>query len=527
MLSTLPLPWHRVSLFVVVFVALDWASFIHPLHGLNITPWNPAPALGLVFLLRHGNRMILPILVALVCAETWVRGLPAALIITLTSSALLTCGYWLIARAIDRYLPEGMIFTDRRGLFVWAVVVSAGTFATSVVFVAALAAAGYVPVAGLVAAALQFWVGDGGGVLVAMPLLWMLMDDYRRSQLRQVVFRAEFVIHLTTTIVALWIAFGLGAEATARYFYVLFIPIAWAASRDGLPGAVLSAAMVQVGIILAVKTQDIAAITVLEIQILAAVIALFGFFIGVVVDEKQRVSNELRQSLRFAAAGEMAGALAHELNQPLTALAAYGSACQQLLDRGDTGATLRGALDGMIRESTRAAEVLHRLREFFRTGATRLEEVRLDELVDAALKSTAVRAGRESATLAASTIPSVRLLGDRLQLEVVLRNLLANALDAVAERPAGERRVELRADRDGGSRVCLTIEDNGPGFDEARLAGLFDGFRSTKSSGLGLGLMISRAIVETHGGSLWAEVGDHGVIRLSLPVEEEARADAR
>lgn len=515
-----PLRWHHVPLFVIGFVALDWASFIHPLLGLNITPWNPAPALGLVFLLRYGNSMIVPILLAIVCAETSVRGLPVSLPVTLVVSSLLTGCYWLIAETIARHFPNGTIFTDRRGLFVWATVVSAGTLATSLIFVVALSLAGYVPLTGVGVASLQFWVGDGAGALVAMPLLWMLMDDHRRQQLRQVVMRPESLGYLVITTVALWIAFGLGGEISARFYYVLFIPIAWAASRHGLPGAVLSAAMVQAGIILAVQAQDIAVVTVMEIQILAGVIALFGFFIGVVVDEKDRVSVELHQTLRFAAAGEMAGALAHELNQPLTALSAYGSACETLLDRGDTGPTLRHAIGNMVRESKRAAEVLHRLRDFFRTGTTRLEDIRLDTLIEVAIASCAQRAAREAIELKARPIPSLRLLGDRLQLEVVMRNLLANALDAVAQNPPGKRRVDVHAAREGGSRVCITIEDSGPGFDETRLPTLFEGLRSTKSSGLGLGLMISRSIAETHGGGLWAEIGDHGVFRLVLPIEE-------
>ncbi len=519
MLSSTRPGWRDIALLVVGYVALDWASFIHPLHGLNITPWNPAPALGLVLLLRHGARMVPPIVVAILIAEIWVRGLPAALPVTVAVAALLTGGYWLIATVIYKYLPEGVIFADRRGLFIWAAAVSAGTLLTSGIFVVALALSGYVPMDVVDDAVLQFWVGDGAGVLVSMPLLWMLFDDYRRRQLRQVVFHPGFLAYLALIAVALWVAFGLGASAAFKYFYALFIPIAWAASRHGLPGAVIAAALIQFGIILAVKSQEIAAITVLEIQILAAVTALFGFFIGVVVDEKQRVSNELRQTLRLAAAGEMAGALAHELNQPLTALSAYGSACEQLLDRGDTGPTLRDALRGMIRESHRAAEVLRRLRDFFRTGSTRLEPIDLAELIDAAATSFAARGKRDAVTLAVGPIPPLRLLGDRLQLEVVLRNLLSNAFDAVAEHAPGERRIRLDARDDGGSRVCIVVEDNGAGFDEARLAGLFDGFRSTKSSGLGLGLMISRAITEAHGGSLWAETGDHGIFKLSLPTE--------
>lgn len=512
------LDWRVVVVLILGYLALDWASFLHPLHGLNITPWNPAPALGLVFLLRFGGAMTLPIFVAIVGAELWVRGLPVSLPVTMTIAALLALGYWAIAAAIARHQPDGTIFTDRRSLLAWATIVAAGTLVTSAIFVLALAATGYVPADGVGHAVFRFWVGDGVGVLVSMPLLWMLLDDYRRNQLRLMILRREFFVHLGLAAVALWIAFGLGE--TAQYVYVLFVPIAWAASRHGLPGAVLSAATIQAGIIVAVKSQGIEAITLIELQVLAGVIALFGFFIGVVVDEKQRVSEELRQTLRLAAAGEMAGALAHELNQPLTALSAYGNACEQLLQRGETGEPLRDALRSMIRESHRTAEVLRRLRDFFRTGSTQLEPIDLGALLDDVVASFAARGRRDGVTLALRAAPGCRILGDRLQLEVVLRNLIANAFDAVAERPAGDRRVEVVVAIEGGMLACVAIEDSGSGFDEARLARLFEGFQSSKSSGLGLGLMISRAIVEAHGGSLWAEVGEHGIVKLSLPTAE-------
>lgn len=519
MLSTSRLDWRYVALLIAGYVALDWASFIHPLHGLNITPWNPAPALGLVFLLRFGNRMSLPIFVAIVIAEAWVRGMAVSFQVMLMAAAMLTLGYWVIATVIHRHLAEGAIFTERRGLFAWAAIVVVGTLVTSALFVMTLVAAGYVPADHFRYATFQFWVGDGAGVIVTMPLIWMLLDAYRRQQLRQVVMQAGFLIDLSLTLAALLIAFGLGAESSTRYFYVLFLPLAWAASRQGLPGAVIAAALIQFGIIIAVKTQDIAVVTVLEVQILAVVITLFGFFIGIVVDEKQRVSQELKQTLRLAAAGEMAGALAHELNQPLTALTVYGSACEQLLERGDTGQTLRDALRSMIRESHRAAEVLRRLRDFFRTGSTQLEHFAVEALLSAAIAAFAHREKRDAVKVTLDKTPPCHVLGDRLQLDVVLRNLLANAFDAVAHQPADRRWVRVSVRTAGNAQVCICIEDGGNGFDEARLGRLFDGFQSTKTSGLGLGLMISRAIAEAHGGSLWAEAGDHGIVKLSLPIE--------
>lgn len=510
---------HDIAFLILGYIALDWASFIHPLHGLNITPWNPAPALGLVFLLRFGKWMILPMTLAIVIAETWVRGLPVSLIGTVMLATLLSLGYWAIARTLSKFLVSGSLFSDRAGLLAWASVVGLGTLINSAIFVTALSLTNLIPGPETGRAVLQYWVGDAVGALVTMPVLWMLIDDLRRSQLRHTIFRIEFLGHLGLSVAALWVAFGLGADSGFQYFYALLLPIAWAASRQGLPGAVIAAAVIQAGIIFAVLSQKIATVTVLEIQILAAVIALFGFFIGVVVDEKQRVSDELRQTLRLAAAGEMAGALAHELNQPLTALSAYGMACENMLDQGESGEKVRDAVHKMVQESLRAAEVLRRLRDFFRTGSTKLEVVSLDELLESSGTSFANRAQRESVKLTMGSIPRCQLLCDRLQLEVVLRNLITNAFDAVRSNPAIGRSIHVSAQIEGLSRVCITIEDNGPGLDESSATRLFAGFQSTKSSGLGLGLIISRAIVEAHGGNLWAEVSDHGIFKLNLPAE--------
>lgn len=520
MLSALRPRWRDFALLVIGYVALDWASYIHPLHGLNITPWNPAPALGVVFLSRFGKRAVIPTITAIVLAEIWIRGLQVSFPITLAIAVMLTFGYWGISACLRRYIPEAPMFTDQKSLFIWAGVVAGGTLVNSGIFVLSLSLAGYVPREGIGQAVFHYWVGDSAGVLGAMPLLWMLMDERRRSQLWQLTRRLEFLVYVAITAISIWIAFGLGAAAAFKYFYALFFPVAWAASRQGLAGAVLAATMVQLGIIFAVHWQDVAIVTVVEVQTLAAGIALFGFFIGVVVDEKQRVSAELRQTLRLAAAGEMAGALAHELNQPLTALSAYGSACEQLLKNGETGVRLRDAVQSMVRESFRASEVLRRLRDFFRTGTTRLETLALDKLLAAVVTSFESRAKRDSVKLSVGPVPQVHVLGDHLQLEVVLRNLIANAFDAVSECPADERRIDVSAASEGGSVVCISVEDSGPGFDEARLPRLFEGFHSTKSSGLGLGLVISRAIAEAHGGSLWAEAASHGVFRLSLPTEE-------
>jgi two-component system sensor kinase FixL len=514
------LGWADAVFLIAGYVALDWMSFFHPLHGPYITPWNPAPALGLVFVLRHGWRAALPPLaLAVLLAEIWVRSLPAALPVSLAIAVMLALGYGAIGDILRRQIGGLSVFTDRSGMLRWLAVVVAGTLLTSLFFVLALVGLGLVPESGWREAVGRYWIGDGVGILVSMPLLWMLFDERGRLVLRVAVKRPDTLGYLLAAAAALWGVVGLGTETDFKYFYLLFLPIIWAAARQGLAGAVLSAAAIQLGIIIVVHLQDFSAISVLELQVVTGVLVVTGFFIGVVVDEQQRISAELRHTLRLAAAGEMAGALAHELNQPITALSAYGSACEELLARGETGERLKETIRLMVAESYRAAEVVRRLRDFFRTGTTRLEQVPLQALLAAAAASFAKQATIAGVTLTVAPVPEGVLLADRPQLEVVLRNLLSNALAAVSEQPSDRRLVTVSAFPEGSDRICIRFEDSGPGLSGSAAARLFEPFNSTKSSGLGLGLAISRAIAEAHGGNLWAEIGEHGVFRLLLPFE--------
>jgi two-component system sensor kinase FixL len=520
MLPNLRPSWRDLAIFFAGYIALDWASYIHPLHDLNITPWNPAPALGLVYLLRIGSRMVLPMATAIFAAEWWVRGLPVGIYVTLAIALLLTFNCWLLALLLHRALAGGRIFFERRGLLLWSVGTTGGMLVNSLLLMGLLNLTNHIPDSGWADSVFQYWVGDATGALVAMPLVWSLMEPERRRDMGRILLKADFLITLGLVTVALWVAFVPGSVASFKYFYVLFLPIAWAASRDGLPGAVISATLIQLGLITGFQWLDIATVTVVETQALSVVIAVFGFFIGVVVDEKQRVSDELRETLRLAAAAEMAGALAHELNQPLSALSTYGAACETLLEMGETGDRLRDAVRSMTRESTRAAEVLRRLRDFFRTGSTQLEPLALAALLQRAI--TPFQAS-SSVSCHVNDVPPCWIMGDRLQLEVVLRNLLSNAVDAADGSAADGKAIRVSAVLNPHSRgVTVMIEDNGAGFDDAGLARLFASFQSTKSSGLGLGLVISRAIVEAHGGQLWAEAADHGIFKLYLPLTEES-----
>ena len=512
--------------FIGLYVALDAASFIHPLHGLNITPWNPAPALGLVLVVRLGRIAWLPLTIAVVVAELAMRrgGLPTWQ--ALVPALVLAGGYFLLGRLLARRLAAASLLNDRRTLFAWWWRVAVGTFLISVVYLFALRVVGLLPPARWWIGLLRFWVGDGVGISIMMPLMWWLTSPRARGLLRRTVARPESLGYLLLAGVTLWVAFGLGGHNGFKLFYLLFLPVVWAAARQGMAGAIVCAAFVQVGIIVAMRLLHYNAVSVAELQILAMAIAMVGFFVAAAVDEQRRTGQELRQSLRLAAAGEMAATLTHELHHPLTALSAYAGACEQLLERGEVGERLHSAIRCVVRESARTSEVVHRLQGFFRSGSPELESVSLGELVDSAAAPYRLRAERSGIRLRVATMPDLTLRVDRLQVEVVLRSLLGFAFDAVSDSPRQPRRIWVAAWKDGHDRVCLRIEDSGSGLTPDQVLHLFEPIAPSGSGKRQAGLAISRAIVHSHGGRLWAETSNHGVLKCELPIERHTVAPA-
>jgi signal transduction histidine kinase len=238
-----------------------------------------------------------------------------------------------------------------------------------------------------------------------------------------------------------------------------------------------------------------------------------------VVDERQRAAESLRATLRLAAAGDMASTIAHELNQPLTALANYGESALMLCAAGSSAqAELPRVLDKMLAEAARAAEVVRRLRDFFRSGTTRLEP-----LSAAALAALVRRVGEQVIATRPITLEVVsepelpELYVDRLQIELLVRNLLANAVDALSGASDGKGRIQVRLSRDGLDQLRLVFLDTGPGLGADMAERVFEPFVSDKPTGMGLGLAISRAIAEAHGGELRAQASRHGEFHLVLP----------
>ena len=497
------------AVFAPCYLLLDWVSYIYPLGPFNITPWNPQPALAIVWMLLGGLGHAPAVFATIFLADLVIRNVPLG--ITLLTAVTLTAGYAGIAEALRKALRPNPGLHTLRQLTLFVAVVLPGTALVAAAFVSVLYATGSVGDATAFPAWLRFWVDDAVGVLVTAPLLLVVADADGRRSFAALARRWETLLQLTLLAATLWLIFvGLSGDPS-HHFYLVFLPLIWTAIRHGLGGAIVAVFVVQVGVVLGIHHHPVQSLPILELQALVAALTLTALYLGVMTDERQHANEGLKQSLRLATAGEMAGAIAHEVNQPLTALTNYARSGPMLIAAGRT-AELGAVLERMQAEAQRASEVVRRLRDFFREGRTRLERVPVTELLDS------VRGHARGGALMVSGEPDLPdVLVDRLQIELVLRNLVSNAAEAIDGRPAGQ--IKLSAQRHDPQHVRIVVADNGPGIPAAGRERVFEPFVSGKPTGMGLGLAVSRAIAEAHGGTLDAMPGPHGEFMLVLPVE--------
>ena len=220
----------------------------------------------------------------------------------------------------------------------------------------------------------------------------------------------------------------------------------------------------------------------------------------------QRQRNELAHVARISTMGELAASLAHELNQPLTAILSNAQAAQRFLaaDPANIG-EVRAILRDIVEDDGRAGEVIRRVRDLVRKADLDVEQLELADVfrdVVLLLRSDAILHNVRIVLEMAPGAPKV--LSDKVQLQQVMLNLLLNAFQAMKDSPVSERQVTLRSRYDKDQTMTIAVHDRGVGLKEGQLEKMFQPFYTTKSDGLGMGLAISRSIIEAHGGRLWA-----------------------
>jgi two-component system sensor kinase FixL len=248
----------------------------------------------------------------------------------------------------------------------------------------------------------------------------------------------------------------------------------------------------------------------------------------------KELQSEVTHMSRFTALGEMASTLAHEINQPLTAINNYLRGCQRLLERADAeqspdqAAVLRDAIAKAASQALRAGDIIRRLREFVSRGDSDRRVESLPQLIEDASTLGLVGAKEQGIEVSYRLDPHAdQVLADRIQIQQVLVNLIRNAIDVMVEL-ADRRKLDIATAAKPDGTVQVSVSDSGAGIAPEVAAHLFQPFVTTKRKGMGLGLSICRTIVEAHGGKIWVESRPGGgtVFHFTLrTATEEADVD--
>jgi PAS domain S-box-containing protein len=230
---------------------------------------------------------------------------------------------------------------------------------------------------------------------------------------------------------------------------------------------------------------------------------------------------ELTRVARFTAMGELVASIAHEINQPLTAVITNSQAALRWLSHATPKLDeVAAALGRVNRDASLAGQVISRIRGFLRAGEIRREPVDLARMLDELLQMLQTVLS-EAGVQVSVRLPDVqpRIIADPVQLQQVILNLIINGVDAMREQPCGARQLHIEVTPEAAGGLCLAVRDSGPGVAADMEARLFEAFFSTKSDGLGMGLAISRSIIENHGGRLWLDrsEGPGACFKFTLP----------
>lgn len=640
-------PWDRkyaltAIAYLALYVTLQWLSNVRPLLALDINPWNPQAGLALAFLVLYGGRAIPVSAAAVLVAHYAVHGTPASLITTAAASLWVASGYGALATFLREHQLAAQLRNARDAARLAAAAVG-GALIVAAGYVGLFLVSGQLPLSDAVTGITRLWIGDLSGVLTLAPLLVNAMRLRERLPVvRQ--HRWEMLMQLAAILLTLWIIFRLPTADQLRFFYLLFLPVIWISLRWGWPGAMLSVLVIQIGLIVAART-EIPTARLIDLQFLMVTLSLTALLLGAVVAERAgvlrrvatreaeqrallamapdavlavdtvgrvrmanaaavrlfgehaqaegapqlalflpglqidrahdratlqgrradgstfpaeiawarldppanqgylvtvrdatdrlRAQEQLRErdaalarAMRFAVAGELASALTHELNQPITALVSYLRASEILAEQAIADEDrLQSTLGKAAREAIRASAVLRQLRDFYRGGAHKSERVDIPELCGAVVRAFEDRLRRANASLVVSIDPSLpKVEADATQLEIVLHNLLANAVDAVSQVEIAGRRLELQGSHDQ-RVVTLRVADSGPGITAEVARKLFEPFVTSKPDGMGLGLAISRSLIRARGGELSCERSRKlggAAFTIRLPIEPPA-----
>ncbi len=500
--------------YLTAYVALDWASYVQPFGPFGVTPWNPYTGLSFVLILLCGPRYIPLLFVAPFLADLVVRHLPAPLPAGLLLWLVVGAGYSAATLALSKGKYDFQIRLPRLyDIWILLLVATSSTVFVACLYAAILASADLIAWRDFFVAALRLWIGDLIGIAVVTPFA-LLVATGRRLKLTW-----ETLAQFIAMCAALWAVFHGPAMPQLYRFYLLFLPIIWIALRSGLPGACTGLVITQLALMFVIEFLLPGSVDTTTYQEMMLVLTLTGLAAGGVVMEREQAEYRLRlqqeahaRLTRLGSINELSAAVAHEINQPLSAAATYTRLlAEELGERDFPIADARESAEKANTQVQRAAAVVRRLRDLIQTGRIEQSTVEMSELLNAALevvKPELQRAGVSIVSQVEGDLPRVTV--DVLQIEQVLINLVRNAYEAIEGAGYSSGTISVMARRSTKGEPEIVIGDTGPGFDSEQIANPFTPFHTTKRGGLGMGLSLCRSIVEAHGGRIWLANGPQG-----------------
>ena len=535
--------WAWGILVMVGIVLLSRLSDIASFTGLPIKPWKPGAGFAFGMLLVRGLHLLPWVLLgqaSAVLAASLAADLPPDWGASIAAGFSASLGLGIAADYLRRRTRVDLALSRLGDVLRLLVVAIALAPAISALEVLAFVSIGPLREAEAQVGFLRLCIGNLIGMAVVTPIVLRLHAP-GLSRLRAVggVAVLEIAALCGALLVLAWYIFGIKETDEFKLFDLLFLPMVAFAVRYGLDGALAGLALTQVAMMGWLRWQDFPAAGVVELQTLFFILSATCIFVGIVVDERERAGAALRANekllreqdaqlarvMRLDAIGEMASTLSHEITQPLTAVRAHLRAALRRLEAGATG--IEAATTDLRHGVTQvdlAAGIIRRLREFLGRGEPHREAIDPLALVRDALALAAPDAERGGVRVvlhAPALLPAV--LVDRIQMQQVLLNLLRNAVEA-SRAGDGARLVSVGLRASDGEAIEVSVHDDGPGIAEEIRPRLFAAFATTRPHGLGLGLAISRTIVEAHGGRIWLErPGPDGTeFRFTLPLARPA-----
>jgi C4-dicarboxylate-specific signal transduction histidine kinase len=489
------------------YVILDSASYVHPFGSFGITPWNPSTGLSLLLILMYGMKTVPLIFAAAFLASVIVRGLPVPIWLAAIEVLVVGGGYALTGWVL--LYPSVRFDASLRSLRDLFILVVAGVVSSAIVasvYVALLTAGALLQPTEVVSAAMRYWVGDMIGIAIVVPfgLLALTRDQLIRRDW-------QTALQVLAIALALTIAVASTRNHELHLFYLLYLPITWIAVRSGLEGVSTALVLTQLGLFVALQFAPERTINMTDLQARMLILSITGLVAGALVTERQRAERELRQNQyaitrlsQLGSMGELAAAIAHEVNQPLSAAGTYSRVVAESLETESLkDASIVETARKAVAQIERAADVIKRLRALVRLGRSDMAPVSISRIVQESLdlvRPIFERANIEISVEVDRALPPV--LADRIQIAQVLVNLLRNSAEAISDSGRNEGMVYVEAIRVSPQLLEIRVRDTGPGFpaEFARTAPSL--FSSKKPQGLGVGLSLCRSIIEAHRGTL-------------------------